>query len=88
MGEGPADPWPAAVDGFVLLMASLAHPLLESALIAHHGTGSTPSRAVGQRWKERVSIAAYAVYVGVAALWFAPDRRIEHALTRSPPHAH
>jgi len=100
VGEEPGESWPAAVYGFVLLMASFAYPLLENALLALPGSDSTLSQAVGTRWKERISglgyalgIGAafllpwlsYALYVAVAALWFVPDRRIEAALTRSPP---
>jgi uncharacterized membrane protein len=97
VGEKPGEPWPAALYGFVLLMASLAYPVLENALIACHGSDSTLSTAVGSRRKERISIAAYvaaiplaflapwlayALFVAVAALWFVPDRRIEQALAR------
>jgi uncharacterized membrane protein len=103
VGEKPGESWPAAVYGFVLLMASLAYPILESALMSNQGSDSTLSRAVGARWKELVSCLgyaagigaaflsawlAYALYVSVAALWFVPDRRIEQALTRPPPRPH
>ena len=94
-GERPGESWPTAAYGFVLLMSSLAYPLLEYALIAYEGSDSLLSTAVGARRKELLSCAgyalaialafaepwlSYALYVCVAALWFVPDRRIEQAL--------
>lgn len=71
--------------------------LLARALVAHHGKTSPLALALGKDRKGLVSIALYALavplsmlhawlgialYVGVAVLWFIPDRRIEARLAR------
>ena len=95
VGENPGESGPAACYGVVLLMASIAYPILERALIAHHGRDSAIERALRRNRREWVSISAYAcaiplafvspwlshaLYVAVALAWFLPDRRIEGAL--------
>jgi uncharacterized membrane protein len=90
--------WPTALYGAVLLMAGIAYHILERTIVVHHGADSTLARAVGMRdTKVNLSVALVAiaiplafvhhwisdaVYAGVAAMWFVPDRRIEAALTR------
>jgi uncharacterized membrane protein len=90
--------WPTALYGAVLLMAGLAYRILERTIVVHHGADSTLARAVGMRdTKVNLSVAlcaiaiplafvhhwiSDAVYAGVAAMWFVPDRRIESAVTR------
>jgi uncharacterized membrane protein len=96
MGETSWEAIPTAVYGFVLLMAGLAYPLLEAAIIARQGPGSRLRAALGSGRKEKISIAGYvvgialaavtpraslAIYVGVALLWLVPDRRIASRLT-------
>jgi uncharacterized membrane protein len=91
-GEYHLAPFPTAGYGFVLLMAAIAYTLLQSAIVAHNGTDSLLSQAVGSDWKGKASLVSYvvsipvafsapilsaAIFVGVAALWFIPDRRIE-----------
>jgi len=84
---------PTALYGGVLLMASLAFPILLRELIACNGGPTCPlARAVGRDMKGKVSTVLYALgiplafvspwiscalYVAVAAIWFVPDRRIE-----------
>jgi uncharacterized membrane protein len=95
VGESHGESLPAALYGFVLLMCGSAYQLLERALIAHHGTDSALATAVGGSRREWLSIAGYAaaialafvsawialaIYVGIAATWFVPDRRIEAVL--------
>ena len=85
-------PVPAALYGFVLLMAALSWIPLMQSLIACNGPQSELRKALRNDWKERVSVVIYAVaialaffvpivscglYAAVAALWFVPDRRIE-----------
>jgi uncharacterized membrane protein len=90
--------WPTALYGAVLLMAGIAYRILERTIVVRHGAESKLAEAVGMRdAKVNLSIALYAiaiplafvhhwmsdaVYGGVAALWFIPDRRIESAVTR------
>lgn len=96
MGENHFAEWPAALYGVVLLMCAIAYYILAHSLIAHHGKDSQLAAAIGKDYKGMVSVALYAVaiplsfvstwlgmaiYVGVAAMWFIPDRRIEKPST-------
>jgi uncharacterized membrane protein len=95
LGKHHGSPWPTAMYGVVLLFAAISYTVLERAIIAHHGKGSTLAVAVGRDAKEQLSIAGYAaaiaiafvlpwisdlLYVAVALLWVIPDRRIEAEL--------
>ena len=95
MGENHFARLPVAIYGVVLLAASVAYYILTRALIALHGRTSKLSIAVGKDFKGQVSTAIYAVgipltllrwwlgfglYVLVAIIWLAPDRRIERTL--------
>ena len=95
LGENHLTTMPAAAYGFVLLMAAIAYWLLEQRIIAVQGADSLLQNAIGSDWKGKLSPLLYlvgialaflspllsiAMYVLVAALWFIPDRRIEHAL--------
>jgi uncharacterized membrane protein len=87
-------PVPTALYGFVLLMAALAWiPLLRALIECNGGPDSELKKAIGNDWKERVSVLVYAVaialaffvpivscglYAAVAVMWFVPDRRIEN----------
>ncbi len=86
---------PTALYGVVLFMAAVAFWILQALLIASEGPDSSLAIAVGSKWKERLSLAAYAVaiavalwspiassaiYVLVAMAWLIPDRRIESIL--------
>ncbi len=96
MGENHFAPWPVALYGTVLLCAGTAYFILTKTLIARHGTDSTLATSIGGDMKGKISLAAYAaaipislaqpwigcaLYVFVAIMWLAPDRRIEQALT-------
>jgi len=86
-------PVPTALYGFVLLMAALAWiPLTRTLIASNGGAKSTLAKALGNDWKEKISLVIYAaaialaffvpivscaLYAAVAALWFVPDRRIE-----------
>ena len=96
MGENHFAPWPVALYGTVLLFAGIAYFILTKTLIARHGSDSTLATSIGDDMKGKMSLAAYAaaiplsfaqpwiacsLYVLVAIMWLAPDRRIEQALT-------
>ncbi len=100
MGENHLAPIPAAVYGFVLMMAAIAYYVLERAIIARQGSESLLAAAVGGDWKGRLSIGVYFIaiplafispsissglYIFVALLWFVPDRRIERVLEKREP---
>ena len=92
MGENNFSAPPTVLYGCVLLMAAIAYLLLQRAIIRAQGSNSILEKAVGRDWKGKVSPVLYlaaivvalrspriadAVFVGVALLWFVPDRRIE-----------
>lgn len=95
MSENHFAALPVAVYGVVLLMASLAWPLLQSQIVqCNGGRDSKLALALGLDRKGKISIIAYlaaialafvnpwiacGLYVAVAALWFVPDRRFERA---------
>ncbi len=97
MGENHFHQVPVALYGVVLLMSAVAYTILVRVLVKHHGADSTLAKALGNDFKGKVSLAAYAsaiplafvnewisigIYVAVAALWFVPDRRIEKEFKR------
>ncbi len=82
---------PAAVYGFVGLLAGGTYFLLVRALISANGSDSTLARAVAGDVKGPLSILlyaagvagafispwiAYALYVSVSVMWVVPDRRL------------
>jgi uncharacterized membrane protein len=96
MGEHGAAPLTVAVYGVVLFVSAIAYFILTRALLALHPPGSRLARALGADWKGKASVVAYAVgipaalvapaaalaiYVGVALVWLAPDRRIERTVS-------
>ncbi len=95
LGENHWSSTPAAVYGFVLLMAAVAYALLQRAILATEGEQSLLGRALGSDWKGKLSPALYllaiplsfvnawiaiAIYASVAMIWLIPDRRIERVL--------
>lgn len=83
---------PVALYGVVLLGAACAYFLLVEALKQAQGGRTSLHDAIGRDFKGRISIVLYVagiaaawlgpwiaclLYVGVAALWLVPDRRIE-----------
>jgi uncharacterized membrane protein len=92
MGENNFATWPVALYGVDLLLSAVAYTLLVRALLAIHEPGSTLAKAIGTDLKGRVSTGLYllalpvaflsswvslAIYFLVAAMWLAPDPRIE-----------
>ncbi len=82
---------PTAVYGMVQLASALAYFALTRALLRIHAPDSRLAVALGNDVKGKLSALAYAVaigiafvapyaalavYVGVAVVWFVPDRRI------------
>lgn len=94
LGAYPGHPQPVTLYGEVLLMCSVAYMILARTLVRLHGSNSTLAIALGKDKKGMASMVLYAlaiglafvstwlaiaVYVGVAAIWLVPDRRIEGA---------
>ena len=99
MGENHFATLPVALYGAVLLMAAIAWEIQVAVLLRMHARDSTLRSALGDRRKEFISLALYAVaialafvwwwaacamYAAVAALWLVPDRRVERALRAKP----
>jgi uncharacterized membrane protein len=97
MGETNFASWPVALYGIVLVLAAVAYFILTRALITLHGRKSVLATAVGQDYKGKVSVLIYlaaiplafispwlagGLYVLVAIIWLAPDRRIEKTLAQ------
>jgi uncharacterized membrane protein len=95
MGENQLSTIPVALYGGVLIMNAMAFTLLMTLLIRHEGPDSALARAMGRDLKGKVSLAIYALAIGlafvwpiasvalyilVAAIWFIPDRRVERTL--------
>jgi uncharacterized membrane protein len=92
MGENHFAPLPTALYGGVMLMAAIAWIILQSAIVAAQGPGSTLAEALGSDVKGKLSMLCYALaiplafvnqwisdalFVLVALLWLVPDPRIE-----------
>ena len=97
MGQNHFAPAPSAGYGIVMLFAAIAYSILARALVAEQGPNSRLARAIGDDRKGKVSILlwalgiafafvnawiAVAIYVGVAMMWFVPDKRIERTASR------
>ncbi len=98
MGENHFANFPSALFGVVALMSAVAYTILVRTLIALHGKESPLAKAIGEDSKGRISLAIYAaavpialydgvlafgLYVLVALIWFAPDKRIETRIGKS-----
>lgn len=95
MGESHVSTIPVALYGAVLWMSGLAYYIMARALVAIHAKDSLLALAIGNDFKERLSIYIYtaavllafvnpwisvALYIAVAILWLIPDPRIESRL--------
>jgi uncharacterized membrane protein len=98
MGQNHFASAPSAVYGAVLFMAGTAYMMLQQTIIKHEGSGSVLKKAIGKDWKGKLSPTFYMlaiistiwnawiaqiIYVVVALIWLVPDRRIEHALSKT-----
>jgi len=87
---------PTALYGVVLFLAAIAYTILQNAILAEQGPGSTLATAVGNDAKGKISALLYlaaiplafvnqviadVIYVVVAMIWLVPDRRIEKRLS-------
>jgi uncharacterized membrane protein len=99
IGENSFAAVPMAAYGVILLMSALAYGLLVRALIRREGQESIIAIAIGRDVKGLISplayllaipvalvlpLAAFAIYIGVALLWFVPDMRIERQMPHEP----
>jgi uncharacterized membrane protein len=92
VGENHFANVPAALYGVVCLMAAVAYSILVRSLISLHGNETVLAEAIGSDRKGYLSLAiyaaaipialydgliAFALFILVALIWFAPDKRIE-----------
>jgi uncharacterized membrane protein len=92
MDENDYTALPTAAYGLVLAMAAIGYNSLQREIIACNGADTFLADAIGDDRKGKLSLALYfmaiplafaspwlsiAIYILIAALWFAPDRRIE-----------
>jgi uncharacterized membrane protein len=97
MGENHFAAWPVALYGVDLIMAGCAYYILAHSLVRYHGKESAIATAIGNDFKGKMSVVAYAVaiplsfvnrwvafgvYVAVALSWLIPDRRFERVLEK------
>ena len=97
MGENHFTAAPAALYGFVLLMASIAYWILQHSIILAEGPECALNEAIGRDWKGKASPALYllailcafwvpaaaeTIYALVALMWLIPDRRIERVVAK------
>ena len=90
MGENAAAPWTVLLYCVDLMMCAVAYFLLEAALVSQHGKDSDFARALNKSTKDKLSVVAYlvalglalfvpllslALVAGVAVIWIVPDRR-------------
>jgi uncharacterized membrane protein len=94
-GENHFASLPVALYGTVLFLSAFAYYILVRILISSHEKNSDLSKALSNKFKEKISPVLYAVgiplafyypyislgcYVLVAAVWFIPDSRVENTL--------
>lgn len=92
MGENHFEPLPTALYGFVLFMASIAWNILLFTLRKDHARGTLVHQAYMATRKSYLSpilyavgtilsffrpMAAVAIYLAVAILWFVPSKKVE-----------
>ncbi len=97
MGDTKFAAMPTSAYGVVMLGAAIAYYILQGAILARHGPHSKLAEAVGNDFKGKVSLAAYALaiplafvfpwisiamFVLVALMWLVPDPRIESTMNR------
>ena len=95
MGENHFGPAPVALYGIILLLSAIAYTILVQSLVSLHGPDSLLATALGSDFKGKISVVldliaiplaflkpwvAFAIYVLVAVMWLAPDRRIERKM--------
>ena len=101
IGQTGFAPVPVAVYGFMLLMPAVAFTILVAALVRAPGQTPTLGAALGSDMKGKLSVALYAlsipialivpvvsvvIFIGVAAIWFVPDKRFEAAQAANKVH--
>src|SRR3974390_2961758 len=66
MGENHFTTAPTAVYGAVMLMAAIAYYILQSVIVAEHGSDSKLAKSIGSDFKGKFSPVLYATPIGLA----------------------
>ena len=97
VGENPHATAPAALYGINFLLAAIAFNVLQDAIRAAHHDDPAIAGVLGRTKKGTLSVVMYAsgialafvhpyiadaLYVGVAVLWFIPDRQLEQVASK------
>lgn len=84
--------------GVVMLMAAITFTILQTVIVASQGSDDGLKRALGRDFKGKFSALAYLVsiplalvwrwgsiglFIGVALVWFIPDRRVQNYVESS-----
>jgi TMEM175 potassium channel family protein len=95
LGESEGAKWPTFVYGLSLLAPAIAYYILQTIIVRSQGGDGVLARAIGSDWKGKLSPLFYiigvatafveprlswALYVVVALIWLAPDKRIERVI--------
>lgn len=95
MGENNFQDVTVTLYGAILLASAFAYYFLTLALLAANDKSTAIHKAVGNKFKERISLSSYfaglilsinypkvafSIYVLVALIWLLPDKRIERHL--------
>ncbi|MBC7682202.1 MAG: DUF1211 domain-containing protein [Ferruginibacter sp.] len=96
MGENHFAALPVAVYAFNLMLCAFAFVVLQAKIVRVHGDAGVLAQALGPDTKGKVSLVFYflsiplallgyrllagCLIIGVAAMWFLPDRRIEKVI--------
>jgi uncharacterized membrane protein len=98
MGENHFAKATMTVYGILLFMSGLAYWTLQNIIIKSHGKNSILSKAIGSDLKGKASLVLYliaiafsfynewvagGIYILVALIWLAPDKRIERMFESS-----
>ena len=96
MGENHFQSLTVILYGIILFMCAFSYYFLTLSLLKNHAIDSSIHKAIGNKFKERISLAGYtlgllispwqpylsfALYVVIALVWLYPDKRIEKELS-------
>jgi uncharacterized membrane protein len=98
MGENHFEGLTVVLYGVVLFLCAIAYYGLTLSLLKNHSIDSTIHKAIGNKFKERISLVGYilglilcawaplvsvGIYSLVALIWLYPDKRIEKQLSET-----
>lgn len=97
MGENHFEDMTVTLYGIILLGCAVSYYFVPLSLLKNHDSDSTIHKAIGNKFKEHISLGCYilgipvsfwmpkvsfAIYTLVALIWLIPDKRIEKIITK------